>query len=247
MEPLRIPGAILYPRISPDESRVIFYMRSDLWLHDIQQHTTTQLTLDRKGNTSPIWAPDGKHFVYVDSMGEPPAIWWARADGSGQRQLLFRSNERFVPTAFSPDGKRLIYHTETSQTLRDLWILPLDLTDPDHPQAGQPELFLRSRHNEAYAAISPDGKWIAYGGYDTGKIEVYVRPAAGPGGPWLLSNGGGLAPSWTKDKSVLHTDPEGRIIEVPYRVEGESFRPMAPRPWVDAKFPTRRLPSGAPL
>jgi len=38
----------------------------------------------------------------------------------------------------------------------------LDISDPDHPKAGNPELFLGTPANENTPTFSPDGRWIAY-------------------------------------------------------------------------------------
>jgi hypothetical protein len=36
-------------------------------------------------------------------------MWWIRADGTGQPQLLTRSNNQQFPDSFTADGKRLAF------------------------------------------------------------------------------------------------------------------------------------------
>jgi len=50
---------------------------------------------------------------------------------------------------------------------------------------------------EAYTAISPDGRWIAYTSDETGQLEVYVCPFPNVNdGKWLISTNGGEEPLW---------------------------------------------------
>ena len=52
------------------------------------------------------------------------------------------------PYSFFPDGRRLAYYELDPDSGCDLWTLPLDVSDPDHPKPGKPELFLRTPSNE---------------------------------------------------------------------------------------------------
>lgn len=88
-----------------------------------------------------------------------------------------------LPYSFSPDGRRLAYfETTTAVTNLDIWTLPLDTSDPDHPKPGKPELFLHTPFTNSHPAFSPDGHWLAYRSNESGTNEVYVRPFPGPGG-----------------------------------------------------------------
>jgi hypothetical protein len=44
-----------------------------------------------------------------------------------------------LQVCLTPDGKSLVFTATGPQTARDLWVLRLDLSDPDHPKAGKPE------------------------------------------------------------------------------------------------------------
>jgi hypothetical protein len=82
---------------------------------------------------------------------------WIRNDGSGEPQRLM---ERQIdgnpsPWSFSPDGRRLAYQERTPETGFDIWTVPLDLTDPEHPKAGKPELFLGTPADEIASRFSP--------------------------------------------------------------------------------------------
>src|SRR5882672_10343817 len=94
-----------------------------------------------------------------------------------------------------------------ADTLFDLWTLPLDVSDPEHPGPGKPELFLRTPFDEYEPAFSPDGRWIASTSSESGRLEVYVRPfprgAPAGSGKWQISTGGGVHPIWSRDGREL--------------------------------------------
>ena len=126
-----------------------------------------------------MWAPDGKHVLF-SSLAPEPAIWWQRADGGGEPVKLSQGVDVARPSSMSPDGRFLACgRGSIGQT--QIWILPIDAADPDHPKAGTPEAFLRTPTDASEPAFSPDGHWLAYTSSESGTIEVYVRPFRGRG------------------------------------------------------------------
>jgi hypothetical protein len=66
---------------------------------------------------------------------------------------------------------------------------------------------------ERWAAISPDGRWIAYDSDETGRYEVFVRPADGSAGRWQVSASGGRYPLWRRDgKELYFQAPDQSIV-----------------------------------
>ena len=50
---------------------------------------------------------------------------------------------------------------------------------------------------ERNAALSPDGRWLAYNSNETGQYEVYVQPFPDVDrGKWQVSTDGGEWPVW---------------------------------------------------
>ena len=241
------PGHYLSPRFSPDGKRLAVAVggvaKADVWVHDLQRETAAKLTFVGEKNLYPVWAPDGKHLAY--QSGPQGSIMWIRADGAGEPYLLLESKGIAVPYSFSPDGRWLAFGEMAIGTGYDLWMLPLEMTDPDHPKAGKPELFLGTSATEISPTFSPDGRWIAYQSNESGFSQVYVRPFAigssqvssGAGGKWLISNDGGTFPRWSRaGRELLYESTAGYIMVADYVVEGDSFRPGKPRRWVDTKF-----------
>ena len=231
------PSRAVCPRLSPDGSQLAVGLSGDISVYDPVRGSTLRLSFTAAGgNANPVWTPDGKHLVYSPQSG---GIWWVRSDGSGQPELLYElKGGSAAPTSFSPDGRRLLFHQSGPNTGRDLWILPLDLTDPDHPKAGKPELFLATPANDVEAAFSPDGRWVAYASGESGTNHVFVRPfpPRATGGKWQVSSTGGRWPLWSRTAKELFYVSGNHIMVASYSVNGESFSPGPPRQWSDASL-----------
>jgi serine/threonine-protein kinase len=232
------PGGYRSPRLSPDGKRVAYMAPGskglDLWVHDVARDTASQLTFTGPGDQEPVWAPDGKHIVY--GSASPPALWWTRADGSGQPEKLLETKVPPRPQSISNDGRHLAY---VDNTYPDIWTLPLDLSDPEHPKAGKPEPYLVTAAVEVDASFSPDGRWLAYATNESGREEVFVRQFPDRGGKWKVSADDGWAkfPRWSQaGRELFFLGSDDRIMVVPYTVEGSSFVAGKPRVWADRKI-----------
>ena len=237
---LAAAGAYMWPRFSPDGTKLAFVGPGpDIYIHDLERDTTSRLTFNGHANV-PVWAPDGKHLVF-QSVSNGFGFYWTRSDAAGEPQRLLESQNAAVAWDFSPDGRRLAYRVATtdggSDNGSDIWTLPLDLTDPDHPKTGQPEPFLRTPADERVPRFSPDGRWIAYRSNESGNNEIYVRPfPAASGGKWQISARGGLYAFWSNNgRELFYETADNRIMVVDYTVNGDSFVPGKPRTWSDTQ------------
>jgi predicted Ser/Thr protein kinase len=240
-----VPGVYWTPRFSPDGRRLALAADAgkgfDIHVYDLQRETMARLTFGGLNSNTPVWTPDGKHIAFHSSVGGGHGLWWIRADGAGEPQRLLQSKYVLVAYSFSPGGERLAYFASDPDTGSDLWTLPLDLSDPDHPKPGKPEPFLRTRFNERFPAFSPDGRWIAYESNETGSGEIYVRAfpggTLGAGGKWQISNGGGQYAIWSRaSRELFYETPDNRIMVTTYAVEGDSFVAGKPRLWSGTQF-----------
>src|SRR5688500_9068341 len=150
-------------------------MNGDLSVYDPQRDATTRLTHNAAENRHPLWTSNAKHIVFGQESGDF-GIWWIRADGSGQPEKLLDAKTPLIPTSLSPDGRHLAFHQQDATSGFDIWTLPLDLSDPDHPKPGKPEPFLRGPGDQGDAAFSPDGRWMAYTSGQSGAFQVFVQP-----------------------------------------------------------------------
>jgi serine/threonine-protein kinase len=240
-------------RLSPDGGKVALstgsFPGADIAVYDFASTSLTKITFNGKGNRFPVWAPDGKHILYLSQAGGASSFWWIRSDGGSEPQRLFESKDDLVPASISPDGRWLAYTATGSDTALDIWTLPLDLGDPEHPKAGAPEPFLHTPATEAGPAFSPDGRWLAYTSSESSSTEVYVRPfrpqARASGGKWQISAGGGGMPVWSRDgRQLFYQTQEGYIMVANCAAEGESFIHRNLHMWYDKPL---ALPGLSPI
>jgi Tol biopolymer transport system component/predicted Ser/Thr protein kinase len=245
IQPL-LPPSIVYlaPRFSPDGKRLAVGVGpaggGDIQVYDWQRDTMTRITFTQR-NMYPVWTPDGKHLVFQSQSSGANSIRWIRADGAGEAQTLLESKGEPRPHSFSPDGQRLAFAELGMNTGFDLWTLPLDVSDPEHPKPAKPELFLHTPFNKIEPAFSPDGRWIAYTSSEAGNYEVYVRPfhAGVPSGSgqWQISNGGGSHPIWSRDgRELFYETLDNRIMAATYTAKGDSFAVDKPRLWSNTQI-----------
>jgi Tol biopolymer transport system component len=235
------PGLYFTPRVSPDGQRLALAVEDgtgyDIWVYDLQRDSMTRLTFTGQDTRWPVWAPDGKHIVFRSASSSGTSLNWIRADGAGEAQRLLESKFDVRAHSISPDGRRLAYYERGGETGDDLWTLPLDLSEPERPKPGKPEVFLRTPFSEIIPVFSPDGRWIAYQSNESVNYEVYVRPFPGPGGKWQISTGGGQYPIWSRNgHELFYETPDNRIMVTDYAAKGDSFAAGNPRLWSEKQI-----------
>jgi serine/threonine-protein kinase len=235
---LSTPGLYSQLRLSPDGKRLALVASSkgnDIFVYDLQRDALTRLTFDGH-SAMPIWHPDSQHLAFQSTSGGF-SLRWMRSDGVGEPRRLLESQTNLYPMSFSPDGRRLAYFQVYPEPGDDLWTLPLDTTDSDHPKLGKPELFLHTPVDNQWPVFSPDGRWIAYRSIESGTHQIYVRPFPGPGGKWQISEEGGILAIWSRNgHELFYTTPDKRVMVVNYTARGNSFVARKPRAWSDRKM-----------
>ena len=224
------PSANTALSLSPDGSRVALEMigtaSPDIWVKQLPSGPLSRLTFDSRFAYRPRWAPDGKSVVYIapaDSAGTT-AVWKKRADGSAPPELLWRVPGKPIAEAFlSRDGQWLIYRQGAAAGTRDVYAVR-----PGRDTTAIP--LLTDPFNEYGAALSPDGKWLAYTSDESGRDEIFVRPFPGTsGGRWQASTAGGAAARWAHSgRELFFEAPSGDMMMVPV-TPGPTFTPGAPQ------------------
>jgi serine/threonine protein kinase len=213
--------AYLDPRLSPDGRTIAVGTSEDglqIALFDVGRETLSRFTFEGN-NRVPIWTPDGKHIVFwSDAMGEPANLFWQRADGSGGREQLRKSNYLDAPFSFSADGELLSF-VELKATGDEIWVLRMS------DRKAQP--FLSASGPDA-PEFSPDGRWLAYVSEESGRREVYVQPYPGPGGKYQISPEGGTEPVWNRNGRELFYRNGDKMMAVDIYTE-PSFAAGKPR------------------
>ncbi len=204
--------AYVYPRVSPDGTRVAFYssdQASDIWVWDLARAALGRLTFDPGLDIYPLWTPDGRHVVFSSDREGLRNIFRQAADGTGSPERLTRSEVLQDVTGLSPDGNRVIFTERTAATGAD--IVELQLVP-----RGEPRYLVQTPFAEQNGIISPDGRWLAYEANDSGPFEIYVRPYPdGTTGKWQVSTGGGTRPLWSPNgQELFFISPAGALMRI---------------------------------
>ena len=177
----------------------------DIWLWDFQRSVFSRLTRG-DNNQSPVWTPDGRGLVFRTDQRASGAsdFHWVPADASQPSRPIYESQRTAVPWAWTPDGRELLYYEHDPETDYDIWVLPID----QGMRSGEPRSVVASAARERYAAVSPDGRWLAYVSDESGRREIYVQSFPGPGARTQVSAGGGTWPRWgPQSDEIFYLDP----------------------------------------
>jgi serine/threonine-protein kinase len=197
-------------RVSPEGKRLALGVEGasyGVWTYDLERGTMTRLTFEGTA-AYPIWTPDGARVTFNSTTaGGVLNLFWRPADGSGDQERLAASERIQIPNAWSPDGRLLLYQQGTPQTGRDLWLLSLE-------RRNAPSSFLDSKFEEGGAAISPDGRWVAYVSTEAGLPNVYVTTFPRPSERIRVSAEGGGGPVWARSGRELFFRLRGQVFAV---------------------------------
>jgi eukaryotic-like serine/threonine-protein kinase len=192
------------PRFSPDGDRIVVGVgvppTRRVWVYDFSDSTMVPITFEGH-NYYPVWSPDGERVAYSSETDEAVDLRWTRSDGTGTWETLLANGGWNYPAAFTPDGRYLIYREQDPPSRQDskteIMVLPLE-------GDRTPFRFLElPTSREEAPAISPDGRWLAYGSNLSGQYEVYVNGFPDPGRRRKISVDGGHSPVWSPDGREL--------------------------------------------
>ena len=189
------PNNALYPQISPDGTRVALVVQNDVWVHHLDGRPPIKLTFAGSAY-SPVWAPDGSRlaFEYLRRVHVLPS------DGSGGAPQPLTPDGHVHPHGWARDGRVIVAFDGGNQSN------PWDVGQVPAAGGGSIEPIVQTPANEGQtgAALSPDGRWLAYVSNATGADEVWVRPYGGTGAPVRVSAAGGGMPVWARDSRELY-------------------------------------------
>jgi serine/threonine-protein kinase len=228
-------GRFERPRFSPDGTRLALLINDengrDEWVLDLRRDSLNKITFGNLAITTPAWTPDGRDVIFGSGSR---TIYWARADGAGEPQILLKTQGLNFVWSYSREAARLAYFDLFG---RGGGIFTVPIAEGNGGlKAGTPEPFFETSSRVSTPEFSPDGRWIAYTTDETGRNEVQVRPfppASGQGGKVTISTDGGENPRWSRTGNELLYQSGNRILSVHYTVTGDTFVPDRPRVRVD--------------
>jgi Tol biopolymer transport system component len=192
-------------------------MARELWKYDLDGRPPVKLTFD--GALSPVWSRDGQRIAYEgvrDTSGGGGTLRTVLADGSGKPEDVVPTGH-FHPHSFTPDSRELValqlFEGGTKSSLVRIGL---------QPQAA-PVVIAEGGFS---AALSPDGRWLAYTANTTGAQEVWIRPYPGAGAPIRVSPNGGSEPIWARNGRELYYLQDDDLMAVAVdTTDGFNFKP----------------------
>jgi serine/threonine-protein kinase len=183
-----------HPRLSPDDEILLVEVEDDgrdLWMFEFRPQTLSRLTLDSAADVSPTWAPDG-WVVFASTRNSGVLnVFRKRLIGTWPVERLTMSLSSQLPAWVSSRGQELLIQERDADGAWELRLVLLDGEEVIQP-------LMASTFKGREPEVSPNGRWLAYVGDESGQPEVYVRPTPNvDDGQWQISTNGGTAPLWS--------------------------------------------------
>jgi eukaryotic-like serine/threonine-protein kinase len=234
------PDKYRHPRFSPDGKRLAF-ATDDIYIWDLARpwSDATRMTFETATDWYPVWTPDARRIVFGSWRGGTFSNLYMLDTKTWATERLTDSPDMQLPTAISPDGATVIFHSfnKSLQALR----LP----------AGKSVTLLETPGKERNGDISPDGRWLAYEGESPtrqGQIDVYVRPFPDvQRGLWQVTKDGGTFPRWARNgRELFFIAPGGAMMSVPFSASGSTWKAGSPVKLFDGRYAIREGSLGRP-
>lgn len=196
------PGPDASPSIARDGTIAFLNSRTRtlLFLYKLGTEETTTLASDASILWAPAFSPDGTEVAYA--RDEPDGSWhlWSMATAGGPpRQLTFGKVPE-IYARYAPDGERIFYNTWGVEPL-SIWTVPRT-GGPARP------FETKSQASDAYADVSPDGKWVAFVRAENKVAHVYVQAADGSVEARRLLETPAAVPRWSPDGEWIAFSPD---------------------------------------
>lgn len=217
------------PAASPQGERLAFASNRgghwDLYILDLANGETMQLSDDAAYDGRPSWSPNGDWLAYERYAGEHLEIFMRPLDGSVEPVPLSNSPAADYAPAWRPGAQQIAF-VSTRSSHPQIWLLDLEV-------AGE----RRFRPVAADAAAqdapawSPDGRWLAWAQQEERGWAIYITDMDAAEVPRRL--GPGRSPQWNPTGSAVlaelrdaqHSyltayDPEGGLALPPQALPG---------------------------
>ncbi len=198
---------------SPDSRWIAFFSRvkvSPKWsIKSTPPPTGAKWTEGPSVVSKLTWRADGigGQGLLPESL---PHLFVIPAEGGAPRQVTTGDYAHLGPAAWTPDGQTIVLSAARGEDA-DAVLYPNDLYAIDI-QTGQARIILERKGAESEPAISPDGKWLAFLGFeDRGRSNHSARLwVVGLDGKGLKLLAGSMdrnyhSPIWKPDSSGLYT------------------------------------------
>ena len=213
--------------LSPDGRRAAVSVnnggRQEVWIKSLDDGPFTRIGRVGTYAYRMFWSPDGRSVGFISDREGLPRAFAASADGGGTVTTLPLAGSAMDEATWTSDGRWLVVRTG-SGSRRDIYGIRID-------GGTAPPVPLAATDAEEYSpAVSPDGRWLAYGSDGSGTDEIFVRPFGSPGDRrYQVSVAGGDEPVWSHSgRELFYRDLSNNLIAATI-APGDEFRVLARR------------------
>ena len=192
------------PRVSPNGERLLLTTGggndSDVWSYDLEGRPPIRLAVAGT-NRQAVWSPDGREIAFftagssgADATVGSGNVYTIPADGSVLAPQPLRAEAvSGIPQVWSAAGELLLVRFDGNGPA--IAAITVTGTDAAHN-------VVATEYNEFDAALSPNGRWLAYVSNRSGGNEIWVQRYP-DGVPQRVSPSGGIEPRWSADGTEL--------------------------------------------
>ena len=165
---------------------------TDLWDVDLASGILSRVTTDPTTDTDPSWSPDERHIAFSSRRAGAMGVFVKDVNSGVEKPLVAWKEPVFVDE-WTPDGQFIIFRSSAG---RAVWAVPV---------AGdrKPRMLVNTAYSKDEVHVSPDGRWVAYNGDESGRSEVYVAKFPDFTAKRQNLKRGGVQPQWRGDGTEL--------------------------------------------
>jgi Tol biopolymer transport system component len=217
-DPLLLPaGDIDQVALSPDGGRMAYMREGRIFIYDFLTGSNEPFSSVGSVSMMPHWSRDGSRIAFGYFGPGAPAVTLAiqgLQDSVPAARIEGGAGMALFPLSWTPEGDALLVGQQgmMGQADPDLLILRLGADTTLVP-------YLHADWAERSGAISPDGRWVAYGSDETGQIRLYVRSFPEPGRRHDIPGYSLDPPHWSADGRTLFWQQGDSMMAVDIRTD----------------------------